>query len=82
MGISDIRRSRSVSGALGAALDLARHVVDVVKDRRGLDRSGKPADDLRPAAGHLGAALSHRANCRHPRIGIFAVAWKAKDRNN
>lgn len=80
MGISAMRRSISESGLLGEAFDRARHAVDVVKDRKELYRDGKPADDLRPAAGQLGAALSHRANCRHPRIGIRAVAWKAKGR--
>jgi len=76
MGMAAIRDSKSVSGALDTLDRDALHTVELVKDRSALNREGKPADDLRLAAGEFGAALSHRAKCRHPRIGIRTVAWK------
>lgn len=79
MGMAAIRDSRFVSGAFDTLDRDALHTAELVKDRRELNRDGKPADDLRLAAGGFGAALSHRANCRHPRIGIRAMTWKRDD---
>lgn len=76
MGMAAIRRSSSVSGALATFDRDALQAAELVNERIVLYLDVKPADDFRLAAGHLGAALSHRANCRHPRIGIPTVASK------
>jgi hypothetical protein len=77
IGIAAIRFSRSVSGELGDPFDLALQTAELVKDRRVLYRDDKPAE-ARLAIRPFGATLSHRANCRHPRIGNPAVAWKKR----
>src|SRR5881275_490186 len=77
MGMAAMRFSRFVSGELGEAFDRALQTAEFVKGRRELYRDKKPAD-VRLAVRPFGAARSHRANCRHPRIGNSAVAWKRR----
>lgn len=75
IGIAAILDSRSEAGWLAGALPRdAQHAAEVVKNRAGLAR---PDGGLRRlAAGHFGAARSHLANCRHPRIWRSAIAWE------
>ena len=71
IGIDKIRFSRSESGFIGVTFERALYIAVVEKAR--LNLYEKPVG-RRFAAWHLGAALSHRPNCRHPRIGTSAVA--------
>lgn len=73
IGIADILFSRSDNGLVAVDLDPAREA-ELVKYRGALARTNGAL--VRLAAVPFGAALSHLANCKHPRIWSTAMAWE------
>lgn len=82
IGMAAILSSRSEGGLAAAALDRADDwkTAALVKERKAWRQLSR-ADGVvrRLAAGRLGTALSHLANCRHPRIWSAAMAWDGRE---